>query len=100
MRRRHRLASRRGPVGYTHRMRLQGQVTLVTGGNSRIGRGIALRAAAEGARVVVFLASTDASYVTGQTLIVDGGLTITDYPSQPWLDAVGAWRLFAHLRPG
>jgi hypothetical protein len=25
---------------------------------------------------------------------VDGGLTITDYPSLPYLDAVGAWKLF------
>jgi NAD(P)-dependent dehydrogenase (short-subunit alcohol dehydrogenase family) len=52
------------------------------------------------ARVVIFLASAEASFVTGQTLIADGGLTITDYPSQPWLDAVGAWRLFPHLNPG
>jgi hypothetical protein len=37
--------------------------------------------------------------VTGQTLIVDGGLTITDYPSQPWLRAEGSWQLFAHLKP-
>jgi NAD(P)-dependent dehydrogenase (short-subunit alcohol dehydrogenase family) len=49
------------------------------------------------ARAVVFLASEEASFVTGTTLIVDGGLVITDYPSLPWLDAVGAWKLFAGL---
>jgi NAD(P)-dependent dehydrogenase (short-subunit alcohol dehydrogenase family) len=68
--------------------RFSGQAVVVTGGAHGIGRASALRFASEGAQVnvtamfppeemaaaVAFLASADASYITGQTLLVDGGL--------------------------
>ena len=77
--------------------------TEVTAGNAATDRGASLFGRMgtpdEIARAVVFLACADASFLTGQTIIVDGGLTITDYASLPWLDSVGAWKLFPPLPP-
>ena len=44
---------------------------------------------AEIAAAAQFLASNEASFVTGQTLIVDGGLVIQDYTSLPLLRTMG-----------
>jgi NAD(P)-dependent dehydrogenase (short-subunit alcohol dehydrogenase family) len=51
--------------------------------------------AREIATTAAFLASAEASFITGQTLVVDGGLTIIDYPSLPTLEQVGH-RLYSH----
>jgi NAD(P)-dependent dehydrogenase (short-subunit alcohol dehydrogenase family) len=61
-----------------------GDVSLIDDGRMGTPREIAAAA--------LFLASDEASFITGQTLIVDGGLMTVDYPSREMLKENG-WKL-------
>jgi len=69
-------------------MLLEGKTAIVTGSSKGLGEAYAIGLAKEGAsvvvngtaaediaRVVVFFASGDSRYVTGQVLFADGGMT-------------------------
>jgi len=54
-------------------MRLSDRIAIVTGGASGIGLASTRRLLEEGAAVVAFLASDDASFITGALIPIDGG---------------------------
>jgi 3-oxoacyl-[acyl-carrier protein] reductase len=53
--------------------RLAGKIAIITGSGRGIGRAMARRFAAEGAKIAVTSVSPEAGYVTGYSYMADGG---------------------------
>ena len=70
------LAIEFGSNGITVNCVLPGWIGTASGENTPLGRSAD---AAEVANAIVFLASEEASYITGESLVVDGGNTIQEY---------------------
>jgi len=57
-------------------MNFTGKTALVTGSGNGIGKSIALMFSQASAKVVIFLASDKAAYVTGQVISCNGGMYV------------------------
>ena len=91
-------------------MKLHGKIILVTGSGGHLrhrqgdaggpdSRAGGTRGAASNRANGVSPGWIATDVTTGHEEVDRVGLTITDYPSQPWLDAEGAWKLFPQMQP-